>query len=335
MNDDNLAACQTPVGESPQTGRDAIYPQAFSGAHKTAAADVYLSEPATAKLAEFFEAKGLAAIKDEDASEHWYADWLAYQKSHRLYASMLSPKQYSSFGSELDLLRLTRFLEVFAYFSPSHGYSFQVSFLGLFSILMGSNAALKKEAVAALEAGGLLAFGISEKNYGSDLFGNEFTVRENGGGQSVANGSKYYIGNANSAEMISILARKEDSVARRDKRTPFVLIALRPRSSAGFNNLRKIRTLGVRAAFVGAFSVTEHLLAVGDVIAEGRKAWDAVLARSRSANSSSDSAQSECASTPSTRPWPISALAFSTTSPYSRCRTFARQWRTRMCGCQR
>ena len=70
---------------------------------------------------------------------------------------------------------------------------------------MGTNEPLKHEAVAALEAGGLLAFGVSEKGHGADLLANEFVVREAGPGRYLASGSKYYIGNANVAAMISIL----------------------------------------------------------------------------------------------------------------------------------
>lgn len=278
MNDDRPFPNSTgSAGISLANKQEVIYPQVFSGARKTGAADVYLAEPATAKLAQFFETKGLAALKAEDFREQWYEDWLAYQATHRLYATVLSPRQYSAFGGELDLLRLARFLEVFAYFSPSHGYSLQVTFLGLFSILMGSNSALKQEAVTAMEAGGLLAFGVSEKDHGSDLFANAFTVRSVAAGQFIANGAKYYIGNANSAGIISILARKEDPASSRDKRVPFILMALRPGQSAGFQNLRKIRTFGVRAAFVGAFDVRDHAFPQTDVIAEGRRAWDAVF----------------------------------------------------------
>jgi acyl-CoA dehydrogenase len=257
--------------------RDLIYPQAFGAGRISAGADRYLSEPAIRRLAEFFEAKGLGAIKEEDRNEQWYEDWIAYQAGHRLYAMVLSPKQYSNLGSQFDLLRLARFLEVFAYFSPAHGYSFQVSFLGLFSILMGSNPALKQEAVAALESGGLLAFGISEKAHGSDLFGNEFTIKEAGAGRFVADGTKYYIGNSSCAAIISILAKKDEGAGAGTKRAPFVLLALRPKESKGFRNIRKIRTLGVRAGYVGEFEVHDHELTAGDIIAEGRRAWDSVL----------------------------------------------------------
>jgi acyl-CoA dehydrogenase len=258
--------------------REAIYPLTFSTSRPSDATDIYLRDPSTRTLAAFFEAKGLPAIKDEDYRQHWYDDWISHQASHRLYAALLSPKEHSSLGNEFDLLKLTRFLEVFAYFSPAHGYSLQVTFLGLFSILMGSNDALKKEAVAQLEAGGLFALGVSERDHGSDLLANDFSVAGNGDGVFVANGGKYYIGNANSASMISILARKLNGRPRdRAKRAPPVLFALRPKKSNGFKNGRKIPTLGIRSAFVGEFDVKDHQLPETDFIAEGRDAWDAVL----------------------------------------------------------
>jgi acyl-CoA dehydrogenase len=243
-----------------------------------------MEDSALRVLVEFFEKKGLVALKDEDRLEQWYDDWMEYQQKHRLYASILSPEQYSNRGNSFDLLRYSRFLEVFAYCSPAHGYSLQVSFLGLFSILMGTNTKLKTEVVAAMEAGSLLAFGVSEKDHGSDLLANEFTVAEMDTGEFVANGTKYYIGNTDFASMISILGRRvsyKDANAGvavgRASRAPFMLIALRPRQTAAFRSLGKIRTLGVRAANVGSFELANHLVPAGDVIAEGRAAWDAVF----------------------------------------------------------
>ena len=259
---------------------DAIYPQSFSMASASqAVTEIYLADPLARKLLEFFEAKGLRALKEEDRLEQWYEDWLAHQAQHRLYATLLAPREFSSFDGQFDLLRLTRFLEMFGYCSPAHGYSLQVSFLGLFAILMGDNPALKLEAVQVLEAGELLAFAISEKDHGADLLGNEFSVRQAPDGRLVANGSKYYIGNCNRAAIITTLARdggerSSDSAATRRARP--ILIALRPKQSP-LRNVRKIHTLGVRAAFVGEFEVRDHQLSSQDLIARGRDAWDAVL----------------------------------------------------------
>jgi acyl-CoA dehydrogenase len=279
------------IGAAPGAPADAagiLDPCTFSAARpRGGAAHAYLAEPAARKLAEFFEAKGLLTLKAEDRRGQWYADWVAYQARHGLYATVLSPRQFAPAGSAgLDLLRLTRFLEVFGYFSPAHGYSLQVTFLGLFSILMGTNDALKREAVAALKAGGLLAMGASEQAHGSDLLANEFTVRPAGPGRLVADGRKYYIGNSNAAAIISVLARREsrrpaapggDGDGAATRRAPPMLFALRPASAPGFRETGKIHTLGVRAAHVGAFEVRGHEVPAGDVIAEGRGAWDALF----------------------------------------------------------
>lgn len=253
-----------------------VDPRSFSS--EIASDDPYLADPLIQKLVTFFEQKGLQSLKDEDRREQWYDDWIAYQSRHRLYAALLAPAQYSSDSGRFDLLRLTRAIEVFGYLSPAHGYSLQVTFLGLFAILMGDNAALKQEAVAALEQGRLLALGVSEKGHGADLFSNEFTLTPAPGeGRFLANGSKYYIGNANCASMVSILARKKDPVASGERRAPFVIFALRPALSPAFQNVRKIPTLGIRAAYVGSFDVVNHELPQSDIIAQGRKAWDALF----------------------------------------------------------
>src|SRR5438874_12550723 len=84
--------------------------------------------------------------------------------------------------------------------------------------------------------------------------------------------------------MISILANlqrhtPESSSAKsgRIKRAIPLFFALRPQGSPSFKDLRKIRTLGVRAAFVGEFRVKDHDFAETDLIAQGRQAWDTIF----------------------------------------------------------
>ncbi|HUB25748.1 MAG TPA: acyl-CoA dehydrogenase [Tepidisphaeraceae bacterium] len=258
--------------------RDWIYPQSFAATARSKHASIYLQNPSTAKLAEFFDKKGLRSLKEEDRAEQWYDDWLGYQASHRLYASMLTPSPHSPAGVELNLLSYSRFLEVFAYHSPAHGYSVQCTSLGLFAILLGNNQALKDEAKAAIEAGGLLAFGVSEKDHGSDLLANEFVVSDSAPGEYLANGSKYYIGNSQHASIICILARQDDRrPAGQATRVHPVLLALRPKESKGFQGVRKIRTFGVRGGFVGEFRVKDHPFPQADVIARDHDAWDCVM----------------------------------------------------------
>ncbi len=255
-----------------------MFPLSFDPTSPAAGVADYLADPTIRLIADFFHAKGLEGLKREDREETWYQDWIDYQSSHGLYASLLSPKRYSSRGNQFSFLRLTRCAEALGYFSPAHGYSLQVSFLGLYPILLSDNEPLKQEAIVRLEAGGLFAFGVSEKAHGSDLFSNEFSVRAGAGG-ATADGSKYYIGNVNAASMVTILA-KEIAVkpGAASRRAPFIFFALRPGEATAYQNVRKTRTLGVRAAFVGQFDVKGHPLPEGDIISRGRDAWEALHA---------------------------------------------------------
>ena len=266
-----------------------IYPLAFHSARAQRGTEAYLRDDAARTLLQFFQTKGLAAIKEEDRRELWYADWIKFQAKEGLYAKVLSPAAFSTRGTFFDLLRYARFLEVFASCSPAHGYSLQVTFLGLFAVLMGTNEALKREAVARLEAGELLAFAVSEQAHGSDLMANEFrfTPLPSPAGAAPgprpleAGGTKHYIGNSNVASIIATLGRMDAAgdplLAARLGRVPFVLAALRPARGTAAWSEQKIHTLGVRAAHVGAFEVKQHLLTDADVIAQGRAAWDAVF----------------------------------------------------------
>ena len=176
------------------------------------------------------------------------------------------------------MAKLTRFGETLSYFAPAHAYSLQVSFLGLFPILISANEALKKEAIAKLENGGLFAFAVSEQAHGSDLFANEFTVTPRGDSAAEANGSKYYIGNVNAASMITILGRKgRAGAASTSKRAPFIFFVLRPEEAPALQNVQKIRTLGIRSAFVGGFEVNNYPIQEADVISRDREAWESVF----------------------------------------------------------
>ena len=259
--------------------RDICYPLSFERSSETTGASEYLRDRPTRLLAEFFRHKGLEELKREDGNEDWYQDWIDYQAKHGIYASLLSPRKYSSRGHQFDLQKLTRFVEVFAYFSPAHAYSLHVSLLGLSAILVSDNESLKREAVARLENGELFALAISERDHGADLFANEFAIHRTGADARVADGQKYYIGNANAAGLVSVLARTvEEDSAGPTRRSDFMFFAIRPDETPAFQQVQKIRTSGIRSAFVGQFEVRNHTFPEQDVISQGRAAWDAVFA---------------------------------------------------------
>jgi hypothetical protein len=118
-----------PLGAIPILS-DAFYPLCFDDSSPAAGALEYLQDPALRLLVDFSRNKRLEAIKREDRQEGWYQEWIDYQTKHGLHASLLSPKRYSSRGHRFSILKLTRFLEAIAYFSPAHAYSLHVSLLG-------------------------------------------------------------------------------------------------------------------------------------------------------------------------------------------------------------
>ena len=78
-------------------------------------------------------------------------------------------------------------------------HTWQVSILGLGPIFMGKNEAVKKQTAKFLKDGGIFAFGLSERAHGADLYSSDMSLTPLGDGKYVADGGKYYIGNANKA----------------------------------------------------------------------------------------------------------------------------------------
>ena len=220
-------------------------------------------------LRSFFETKKVEDLRLEDKNEDFYDDFVFFLEKTKLYSLLLSPKNHRKDGGCFDIHSISRFMEYFAFHSPSHAYSLQVSFLGIFPFLMSANEEIKKKAIESLQNGKLFAFGLSEKEHGSDLYSSETRITTDTGGDRIVNGRKYYIGNANCAEMISILAVNE--------KKEFTFFALWPKESKSFLALKKIRTLGVKTAFVGAFQIQKLKLVEKDIISEGKSAWNAIF----------------------------------------------------------
>ena len=68
--------------------------------------------------------------------------------------------------------------------------------LGLGPIWMSDNEDAKRKAAAQLEQGEVFAFGLSEQRHGADVYKTDMILTPSEHGW-VANGEKYYIGNAN------------------------------------------------------------------------------------------------------------------------------------------
>ena len=159
----------------------------------------------------FFENKGRGKTKKDDHERVWYQDFLDFQRDKGLFSTLLTPASYGGPGSRWDTWRNCEFNEILAFYGLAYWYTWQVSILGLGPIWMSQNEAVKKRTAELLREGGIFAFGLSEKEHGADLYSTEMSLAPRGDGKYLANGRKYYIGNANQAAMVSTFGKFTDS----------------------------------------------------------------------------------------------------------------------------
>ncbi|GAA4532112.1 acyl-CoA dehydrogenase family protein [Mycobacterium paraffinicum] len=159
-----------------------------------------------AATVDFFESRGKARLKSDDHERVWYSEFLDHIGRERIFASLLTPSEYGADDCRWDTYRISEFAEIVGFYGLSYWYPFQVTALGLGPIWMSDNTDAKRKAAAQLEAGEVFAFGLSEQTHGADVYQTDMilTPSENGW---VANGEKYYIGNANVARMVSTFGK--------------------------------------------------------------------------------------------------------------------------------
>ncbi|KAA1251922.1 acyl-CoA dehydrogenase [Mycobacterium simiae] len=163
-----------------------------------------------AATVDFFESRGKARLKHDDHERTWYSDFLDHVGRNRIFASLLTPAEYgASDDCRWDTYRISEFAEIVGFYGLSYWYPFQVTALGLGPIWMSENEDAKRKAAAQLEQGEVFAFGLSEQAHGADVYQTDMilTPAKDVGHGWVANGEKYYIGNANVARMVSTFGK--------------------------------------------------------------------------------------------------------------------------------
>ena len=223
------------------------------------------------KTIDFFEKKGLRRIKEDDQSMVWYEDFLRFIKEEKIFADLLTPAAYGEGvpGRRWDMWRISEFNEVLAFYGLCYWYAWQVTILGLGPIWMGYNEEVKKKTAALLDAGGIFAFGLSEKTHGADLYASEMTLSPQADGTYLANGSKYYIGNGNCAALVSTFAKMAGS-------GEYVFFVVDPQAPQ-YECVKKIDTSGVRQAYVAEYALHDYPITAADILSQGELAWNSSL----------------------------------------------------------
>lgn len=214
---------------------------------------------------DFFESKGLKKVKQDDHQCVWYEDFLDFVKSDSIFAKLLTPSGYGHDSSRWDTHRISVFSEILGFYGLSYWYTYQVTILGLGPIWMSKNEEVKQQTAKLLESGEIFAFGLSEKAHGADLYSSEMELLENNDSY-IANGSKYYIGNANSAAFVSTFGKLKPQ----DKYVFFVL-------ESQHKNFNCVKNVVNSQNYVAEFEVKDYPISKKEILAIGPEAWDMTL----------------------------------------------------------
>ncbi|NVM02516.1 MAG: acyl-CoA dehydrogenase, partial [Candidatus Helarchaeota archaeon] len=230
------------------------------------------------KTIEFFEKKGLAKIKEDDHERVWYRDFLDFIKKEKIFSTLLTPSDYADEGdrdTRWDTWRNCEFNEILSFYGLAYWYTWQVTILGLGPIWMGKNEEVKKKTANLLKEGGIFAFGLSEKEHGADLYSSEMTLYPQESGTYLAKGSKYYIGNANEAALVSIFGKMSEGFGDPEDKTHGQDVYFAVNSQHEKYNL--IKNVCNSQNYVAEFALNDYPITESDILTKGRDAWDSSL----------------------------------------------------------
>jgi acyl-CoA dehydrogenase len=218
------------------------------------------------KTIAFFEAKGKRRLKADDQKRVWYADFIEFQKGEGLFADLLTPTPYGGPDARWDTWRICEFNEILAFYGLAYWYTWQVSILGLGPIWQSHNEAAKRKAAQLLRDGEVFAFGLSERPHGADVYSTEMCLTPQPDGTYLANGEKYYIGNGNTAPMVSTFGKMAGT-------GEYVFFTADYRH----RNYDLIANVTDSQNYVANFALHDYPVTEADVLSRGEAAWDAAL----------------------------------------------------------
>lgn len=219
-----------------------------------------------AALVDFFESRGKARLKADDHDRAWYSDFLDFVGRERLFADLLTPAAYGADNCRWDTYRISEFAEIVGFYGLSYWYPFQVTALGLGPIWMSANEDAKRRAAEQLAAGEVFAFGLSEQAHGADVYKTDMILTPTGDGSWVANGPKYYIGNANVARMVSTFGRIEGT----DEYVFFV-------ADSQHERFELIKNVVNAQNYVANYALRDYPVTEADILHRGPEAFHAAL----------------------------------------------------------
>ena len=222
---------------------------------------------------EWFESRGKKQLLQDDLDAVWVSDFLEFVGREKLFATFQTPAAFAD-GDEnrrWDGVPATQPLsEIFGFYGLAYWYAWQVTILGLGPIWMSDNDAAKKRAAQELADGGVMAFGLSERDHGADVYSTDMLLTPTDGDVAFrASGEKYYIGNGNVAGMVSVFGRRTD-VEGPEGYVFFVADSAHPNYQLVDNVLRG-------QMYVSNFRLDDYPVREEDILHTGVAAFEAAL----------------------------------------------------------
>ncbi|MFC4147409.1 acyl-CoA dehydrogenase family protein [Micromonospora mangrovi] len=220
---------------------------------------------------EWFESRGKQALVDSYNRREWYGDFLDFAAKEGLFATFLTPAADGDGDPDKrwDTARNAALSEILGFYGLGYWYTWQVTVLGLGPVWQSDNAAARARAAALLDEGHVMAFGLSERPHGADIYSTDMLLTPDGEGGFRATGGKYYIGNGNVAGLVSVFGRRADVEGPEG----YVFFAADSRHPA----YHLVRNVVNGQMYVSEFRLEDYPVRAEDVLHTGRAAFDAAL----------------------------------------------------------
>ena len=230
---------------------------------------------------DWFEGQGKKRILDDDLAAQWPADFVEFVKREKLFATFLTPSEYADGDPEKrwDAARNAALSEILGFYGLTYWYTEQVTILGLGPIWQSENKDAKLKAADDLEAGEVMAFGLSEREHGADVYNTDMVLMpasEEDRANGIlyrATGEKYYIGNGNVASMVSVFGRRGDIDGGLDKEKAYVFFAV----DSQHENYHLIDNVVHMQIYVSTFRLENYPVREEDILHIGVEAFAAAL----------------------------------------------------------
>ncbi|NTY61156.1 acyl-CoA dehydrogenase family protein [Mycolicibacterium sphagni] len=226
-------------------------------------------------LIDWFEERGKTRLLKDHLDAVWVSDFLDFIKRERIFATFLTPSEFGlgDDNKRWDTCRNAALSEILGFYGLAYWYAEQVTILGLGPIWQSDNIKAKQRAAEQLEAGGVMAFALSEREHGADIYNTDMvltpTEADADGVVFRATGEKYYIGNGNVAGMVSVFSRRAD-VDGPDGYVWFVADSAHPA-------YQLIGNVVHGQMFVSTFALQDYPVHEEDVLCTGPEAFSAAL----------------------------------------------------------